>query len=172
MVLMQVFVLLWPITCLLLAWNIYDNAKDMASKKGSKPKFEVSVMRVTSVQADPGRSDVFRISYVDKARLQQHLVLRRVDRSRDSWIELLQELIKTARQRKEDGGEDDRDSSSFHKDDNDNGKDRSKKAKKAKEANPVKKAKQTKRSLIGARRSVQKTIKRSETRMTRSRSWK
>merc|ERR1719324_491005 len=80
--------------------------KHQKAKSGDKdapePKFEVSVMRITSVQADPGRSDIFRITYVDKSKLHQHLTLRRVDRSRDAWIELLQELIKSVRQKKEE----------------------------------------------------------------------
>eukprot|EP00405_Crypthecodinium_cohnii_P025956 CAMPEP_0206499202 /NCGR_PEP_ID=MMETSP0324_2-20121206/51547_1 /ASSEMBLY_ACC=CAM_ASM_000836 /TAXON_ID=2866 /ORGANISM="Crypthecodinium cohnii, Strain Seligo" /LENGTH=336 /DNA_ID=CAMNT_0053985731 /DNA_START=122 /DNA_END=1130 /DNA_ORIENTATION=+ len=46
---------------------------------------EVDVLRITGVKPDPGRAEVFFIYYVDENRVRQHLVLRRVDRTREVW---------------------------------------------------------------------------------------
>lgn len=62
---------------------------------------EVDLMRVTAVQADPGRSEVFSISYVDNNRVQDSLLMRRTDRSRDLWVELLTMMVSTVRENRQ-----------------------------------------------------------------------
>lgn len=50
---------------------------------------EVDLMRISSVQEDPGRSEVFVISYADQNRVESRLLFRRTDRARDVWVHLL-----------------------------------------------------------------------------------
>jgi hypothetical protein len=80
-----------------------SEAQARAPKKkgggGGAPKLAVPVLRITSVLADPGRSDVFKITYVDHDKLSRNLVLRRLDRSRDAWTQLLQMLIEKVREK-------------------------------------------------------------------------
>jgi len=74
-------------------------------EKQQKAQEEVDLLRIRSVQADPGRSNVFHINYVDSNRITRQLSFRRIDRSREVWIELLQLLIKqvhTASKEKKD----------------------------------------------------------------------
>eukprot|EP00931_Biecheleriopsis_adriatica_P085353 TRINITY_DN5973_c0_g1_i1.p1 TRINITY_DN5973_c0_g1~~TRINITY_DN5973_c0_g1_i1.p1 ORF type:complete len:357 (-),score=76.15 TRINITY_DN5973_c0_g1_i1:143-1213(-) len=62
--------------------------------KGGTPKTEVTLRKIGSVQADPGRAEVFIITYYDKEMVKQRLTFSRVDRSRDVWVEILTLLIK------------------------------------------------------------------------------
>jgi len=75
--------------------GIWRNQGDFAS--GAKPDTEVDLLKVLSVQPDPHprRSEVFVIQYVDPAdKLKKRLTLKRIDRSRDVWVEILTKLIK------------------------------------------------------------------------------
>lgn len=70
-------------------------------EKGAKPTTEVDLLKILSVQPDPGRPEVFIINFVDKGKTQQRLHFRRIDQSRDYWVEVLTCLIKTVRDEKE-----------------------------------------------------------------------
>jgi len=63
-------------------------------EKDSKPMKQVDLLKVRSVQSDPKRDNVFHIYYFDKDRVAQQMYFRRIDRTRNSWIEMLQLLIK------------------------------------------------------------------------------
>jgi len=51
------------------------------------------LLRVSAVAPDPGRPDVFLLSYVDKDKRQQKATFNRIDRGRDVWVELLSILV-------------------------------------------------------------------------------
>lgn len=61
---------------------------------------EVDLMRISSVQEDPGRSEVFVISYADQNRVESRVLFRRTDRSRDVWVQLLTMHISAVREQK------------------------------------------------------------------------
>lgn len=82
-------------------WTLGLWSDRAALEKGEAGDVEVDVMRIAAVQADPGRSEVFVIFYVDNNRVQHELMLRRRDRSRDVWVELLKMLISTLRDLKQ-----------------------------------------------------------------------
>lgn len=68
------------------------------------PITRVDLMRVVSVQADPAHDEQFYVRYYDESRSLQELVLRRVDRPRDVWVDMLQRMLGLVRK-----GEDRRD---------------------------------------------------------------
>lgn len=70
-------------------------------EKNAKPVTEVDVLKILSVQPDPGRPEVFIVNFVDKGKSQQRLAFRRIDQSRDYWVEVLTCLIKTVRDEKD-----------------------------------------------------------------------
>jgi len=59
---------------------------------------EVDLMRISSVQEDPGRSEVFVVSYLDANRVESRILFRRTDRARDVWVHLLTMLISAVRE--------------------------------------------------------------------------
>merc|ERR1719189_588362 len=61
---------------------------------GGKGKAEIDLLKVTSVQPDPGRPEVFVLNYMDSARIKQRLTFRRDDRPGDVWVEMFQLLLK------------------------------------------------------------------------------
>lgn len=61
------------------------------------PLREVEVMKIQSVQADPSRHHVFVINFFDETRMRQTLTLRRMDRARDVWVEILHLLVTKCR---------------------------------------------------------------------------
>lgn len=71
---------------------------DQKASLAGAPKFEVNLLKVQSVQADPTRHHVFVIHYFDECRIRQTLTFRRVDRARDVWVEILLLLCRTARE--------------------------------------------------------------------------
>mmetsp|Transcript_60694 Transcript_60694/g.130340 ORF Transcript_60694/g.130340 Transcript_60694/m.130340 type:complete len:360 (+) Transcript_60694:76-1155(+) len=76
--------------------------KDQNSyEKGQPPKSEIDLLKVVSVQPDPGRAEVFILTYIDKDKTKQRLTCRRIDRARDVWVEMLQILIKLVRDEKD-----------------------------------------------------------------------
>jgi hypothetical protein len=84
------------------ALGIWRSQGDFAS--GAKPDMEVELLKVLSVQPDPHprRSEVFVIQYVDPAdKLKKRLTLKRIDRSRDVWVEILTKLIKLLHEEKD-----------------------------------------------------------------------
>jgi hypothetical protein len=74
--------------------SIYKDEADFDQRK--KAWFEVDLLKVPSVQPDPTRNNIFVINYFDEHRLQQRLTLRRIDRPRDVWVEMLQLVITKA----------------------------------------------------------------------------
>jgi len=73
-------------------FSIWESKLSM--EKRDRAKSECDLMRVRSVQADPSRANVFIINYVDTDRVTKQFSFRRIDRSRDVWVEMLQLLIK------------------------------------------------------------------------------
>jgi len=72
--------------------------------RGAKPDPEVPMLKILSVQPDPHprRSEIFVIQYVDpQDKLKKRLTLRRIDRSRDVWVEILTKLIKLLHEHKD-----------------------------------------------------------------------
>merc|ERR1740120_88355 len=61
---------------------------------------EVNLLQITSVQEDPGRSEVFVVSYIDQNRVDTRVLFRRTDRSRDVWVHLLTMHISAVRELK------------------------------------------------------------------------
>jgi len=59
---------------------------------------EVDLMRISSVQEDPGRSEVFVVSYLDANRVESRILFRRTDRARDVWVHLLTMHISAVRE--------------------------------------------------------------------------
>jgi len=57
---------------------------------------EIDVLKIHSVQADPGRSDVFVISYFDQHRVSKKLTCRIIDRPVKLWVEMLHLIITKA----------------------------------------------------------------------------
>lgn len=65
--------------------------------EANRPPFlEVNLLKVQSVQSDPSRHHVFVINYFDEARVGQTLTLRRIDRARDVWVEILHAVVQKA----------------------------------------------------------------------------
>lgn len=79
--------------------GIWDDQQQY--QKGARPKTEVDLMKVLSVQPDPARSEVFLLNYVKADKTRTLSTFRRVDRSRDVWVEMISLLIKKLREDKE-----------------------------------------------------------------------
>lgn len=77
---------------------IFKDEKEQ--QKGSQPKIEVDLLKILSVQPDPGRPEVFVLSYMDKEKGKKMLTFRRIDRSRDIWVEMFNLLITMIREEK------------------------------------------------------------------------
>lgn len=72
--------------------------------RGGQPDPEVDMLKILSVQPDPHprRSEVFVIQYVDPGdKLRKRLTFRRIDRTRDVWVEILSKLIKLLHEQKD-----------------------------------------------------------------------
>jgi hypothetical protein len=80
---------------------VWDSLSD-SQKPGATPSKVVPVLRITGVNADPTQSDIFRVQYVDNEKVPKRLVIRRVDRSRDAWTELIQSIVTLVREGKQD----------------------------------------------------------------------
>lgn len=77
--------------------------KDQHSyEKGQPAKSEVDLLRVLSVQPDPGRSEFFIVTYLDRDKAKQRLTFRRIDRARDVWVEMFMILIRLIREQKDE----------------------------------------------------------------------
>jgi hypothetical protein len=75
-------------------FGFWHDKRDFEQKR--PPFLEVALLKVQSVQSDPTRHHVFVINYFDEARVRQALTLRRIDRARDVWVEILQSLVQKA----------------------------------------------------------------------------
>mmetsp|Transcript_84150 Transcript_84150/g.223425 ORF Transcript_84150/g.223425 Transcript_84150/m.223425 type:complete len:362 (-) Transcript_84150:68-1153(-) len=71
---------------------------ERAFNKGSP---EIDLLRVTSVQPDPGRTEVFAVNYLDGHKVKKKLTFRILDRNRDVWVEMFMLLIKMMHDQKE-----------------------------------------------------------------------
>lgn len=78
--------------------GIWHCEKDMLDKK--PPLHDVDLLKVESVVPDPSRHHVFVINYFDSDRLRKAVTLRRVDRARDVWVEILHLIVQKAREEK------------------------------------------------------------------------
>lgn len=76
--------------------------KDEKSKlKGAAPTTEIDLLKILSVQPDPGRPEYFILNYVDASKVKKRMTFRRVDRARDVWVEMFTILITILREEKE-----------------------------------------------------------------------
>jgi len=60
------------------------------------PTQEVYLLKVSSIQPDPEQVDTFVIRYYDSLRQEAELRFRKIDRSRDVWVESLRRIVSQA----------------------------------------------------------------------------
>merc|ERR1712087_108019 len=72
-----------------------------AFKAEAKPKEEIQLLKVLSVQPDAAEAGVFHLNYYTPDKVKTRATFRRVDRSRDVWVEVLGLLIEKIREDKE-----------------------------------------------------------------------
>lgn len=75
---------------LLCCWKNKESCES-----NDQPQLEIDIMKILSVVPDPHprRVEVFIVQYVEK-HARKRVMFRRLDRSRDLWVEMLQTLIK------------------------------------------------------------------------------
>merc|ERR1719343_1812931 len=74
-----------------------------AWEASQQPDRVIDLMKVQSIMADPDEVNTFAIKYYDERRFLSEYRFRRIDRSRDVWVESLQKIIHAVReQRKEE----------------------------------------------------------------------
>lgn len=78
---------------------VYKDEKELS--KGGQPQVQIELLKVLSIQEDPGRSDVFQINFVDNRKTRERVSLRRVDMPASTWVELLNKLVKLLREDRE-----------------------------------------------------------------------
>jgi len=74
-------------------WQLGVWDSEESFKKGGDAQEKINLLRVVSVQAEPSRTDVFTILFMVTRTQRQKLVLERIDRSRDVWVEMLKVLV-------------------------------------------------------------------------------
>lgn len=79
--------------------GLWKNESDCEFRKD--PQDEIDLLKVLSVQPDAGRTDVFLLNYVNSGKIKSRHTFRRVDRSRDVWVEMLSMLISKVREDKD-----------------------------------------------------------------------
>jgi len=73
------------------SFHIWDSER---SYQQDKPPNEcIDLLRISAVAPDPGRADVFMLSYLDKDKQHHKATFNRIDRGRDVWVEMLQILV-------------------------------------------------------------------------------
>jgi hypothetical protein len=82
------------------AFGIWNNKSEFDNKHRAIK--EVDLLRVSSVQADPTRANVFIVTYINEHKSSQRMMFRRVDRARDVWVDLLQTVVFKAREHKKE----------------------------------------------------------------------
>jgi len=76
--------------------------KDKAEfDRGAKANPDIDLLKIISVQPDPNRSEVFVLNYRDDMKLNRRLTFRRIDRTRDVWVDMFQMVIKMVHEQKE-----------------------------------------------------------------------
>lgn len=70
-------------------------------ERGCKGSPEIDLLKVTGVQPDPGRTEVFVLNYLDGHKVKKRLTFRRLDRARDVWVEMFQLLLKMMHEQKD-----------------------------------------------------------------------
>lgn len=73
------------------ALNLWESERDY--REDRVPIECIDLLRISAVTPDPGRHEVFLVSYVDKDKSQQKATFNRIDRGRDVWVEMLQILV-------------------------------------------------------------------------------
>jgi len=71
--------------------HIWSSERDYLQDE--PPDELINLLRVSALQPDPRRPDVFMISYIDKDKHRQKAEFNCVDRGRDAWVETLNILI-------------------------------------------------------------------------------
>mmetsp|Transcript_18093 Transcript_18093/g.52714 ORF Transcript_18093/g.52714 Transcript_18093/m.52714 type:complete len:348 (-) Transcript_18093:437-1480(-) len=61
----------------------------------------IDLLKIVSVQPDPGRNEVFVITFMTAEKTKKRLTFRRLDRSRETWVDMFQLLIKRIHDKKE-----------------------------------------------------------------------
>lgn len=79
--------------------GIWASEKDAGKKP---PLRQIDILKIKSIQPDAARANVFAINYFDSDQIVQQLSLRRVDRPRDVWIEMLQLILKEVHAKRAD----------------------------------------------------------------------
>lgn len=69
-------------------------------QEGHSALCEVDLLKIQSVNVDPSRPAVFVLHYFDENRVEQNMRLRHIDRAREVWVDLLQQLISRCHERK------------------------------------------------------------------------
>jgi len=70
----------------------YDGHKDAQER--------INLLRVLSVQAEPTRQDVFVINFMVTKTQRQRLVMERIDRSRDVWVDMIKIVVDYVHERR------------------------------------------------------------------------
>lgn len=74
---------------------------EKAQEKMERPEMMIDVRKILNVMPDPGRANVFILDYVDKAKAKKKVTFRRIDRTRDVWVEMLHLVINIVREGKD-----------------------------------------------------------------------
>jgi len=69
--------------------------------RGAKANPDIDLLKIISVQPDPHRTEVFVLNYRDDMKLNRRLVFRRIDRTRDVWVDMFQMVIKMVHEQKD-----------------------------------------------------------------------
>jgi len=67
---------------------------------GKDPQEKINLLRVLSVQSEPTRPDVFVINFMVTRTQKQRLVMERIDRARDVWVEMLKICVDYCHERR------------------------------------------------------------------------
>jgi len=78
--------------------EIYNDEGEVGRKP---PASQTDLMRVQSVQPDPGRDEVFIINYIDQQKTARRLTFASVHQGRNAWVELLTNTITLVREEKD-----------------------------------------------------------------------
>lgn len=79
--------------------GLYETQEDFERRRQAVK--EIDLRRIASIGGDPGRNDVFVITFFDKNRDKQRVTFRTIDINREVWLEMLRELLKIAQQEKQ-----------------------------------------------------------------------
>lgn len=69
-------------------------------EKGRDAQEKINLLRVLSVQAEPTRKDVFVVNFMVTRTQKQRLVMERIDRSRDVWVDMIKVVVNYVHERR------------------------------------------------------------------------